>query len=269
MLRLSAETSSGDVVIGVSSYCIPHYHNSKTSSLAVARKLSKCCKDITYTQVCRGFKDQASVKSALVKAAAVKQIKTILTVTGDKASATHISVFDLIRTIDKKRFKVAAAVVFARKNEAKRVAEKAAAGATVFYTQPVFPSDTGRLVSVLKQISNISCSINIGVFIPFQAAVCKKAAKEKPDFINDTSFIQKLAAEEKKSPLAARSKTAELAKNNLAAALKVAAVINKNRKSRCKVIGIHFFGLSDRIFSNGNKRVKVSAEQLLSSIIGT
>lgn len=263
MLRLSAETSSGDVVRGVSSYCIPHYYNSKTRPLAVAGKLSKRCKDITYTQVCRSFRNLASAKKALAEAAAIKEIKTILAVTGDKAAVSDVSVFELIKIIDKKRFNVAAAVVFTRKNEAGRVAEKAAAGATVFYTQPVFPSNSYKLVEVLKQLSNISCSVNVGTFIPFPAAVCKKVAKEKPDFITDVSFIQGLAVAEKKGPLAAYEATVELAKNNIAAALKVAEAVNKSKKSRCKVAGIHFYGLTGRVFGTGKGSVKVQAAQLL------
>ncbi|MBI2141170.1 hypothetical protein HYU16_01985 [Candidatus Woesearchaeota archaeon] len=272
MLRFSAEAAAANVVKGISSYYVPHYHNSRTSPLTVSKKLAKRCRDITYTQVCRGFKDLTSVKRALAKAAAVKQVKTILAVTGDKASAADISVFDLIRIIDKKRFRAAAALVFTRKNEAERAAKKAAAGATIFCTQPVFPSNSHRLVKVLRQLSlqhSTKCSISIGVFAPFQAAACKKAAKEKPDFITDTSFIHELAAEEKKGPLAAYSATVRLAKNNLASALKVAALVNKSRKSRCKVTGIHFFGLGDRVFGKGNERVRVSAGQLLRSITST
>ncbi len=271
-LRFSAEAATANVVKGVSSYCVPHYHNYGTSPLAVARKLSKHCRDITYTQVCRGFKTISGVKKVLAAAAAIKEIKTVLAVTGDKASATGISVFDLIRTIDKKRFRIAAALVFTRKNEAKRTAEKAAAGATIFYTQPVFPSNSYKLVKVLRQLSlnyRTKCSISLGVFIPFQAAVCKSVAKEKPDFITDTSFIAGLVAAEKKSPITAYSATVRLAKNSLASALKVAALVNKSRKSRCKVTGIHFFGLGDRVFGKGNGHVEVSAEQMLRSIIGT
>ncbi|MBI2581229.1 hypothetical protein HYV85_05505 [Candidatus Woesearchaeota archaeon] len=272
MLRFSAEAAAANVVKGISSYYVPHYYDSRTSPLAVAKKLAKRCRDITCIQVCRGFKTAAGVKKALAAAAAIKEIKTVLAVTGDKASAADISVFDLIRIIDKKRFRVAAALVFTRKNEAERAAKKAAAGATVFYTQPVFPSNSHRLVKVLRRLSlkhRTKCSISLGVFVPFQAAACKKAAKEKPDFITDTSFIQKLAAEEKKSPLAAYSATVRLAKNSLASALKAAALVNKSRKSRCKVTEIHLFGLGNRVFGKGKGRIEVSAEQLLRSITGT
>jgi 5,10-methylenetetrahydrofolate reductase len=266
MLKLSAETASGSVVSGVSSCCIPNYYGSGISPLAVAKKLSKHCKDITLTEVCRGFKTVAAVKKALAAAAALKEIKTILAVTGYKASGSDMSVFDMIKSIDKKRFKAAAAVVFTRKNEAQRIAKKAAAGARAFYTQPVFPSSSKRLVSMLKQLPpKLRCSIKIGVLIPFSAAACRRIAAEKPDFIPDKTLIGRIAAAERKGPEAAYRETVAIAEQGINIAAEIAEAINSRSQPSCRIAGIHLYGLTDRKFGSKN----VPAGKLLSQILNT
>ncbi len=265
MIDISAELS-GKPVKGVTSYCVPSYYNYKVSPLAIAKKLSKYCGDITFTQVCRGHNAKTAKKS-LFAAAEIKEIKTILVVTGDKASPSDISIFDMIKAVDQKRFQVAASVSFTRKNEARRMEQKAAAGATIFYTQPVFPASSQKLPAILQQLpSNLLCSVRIGVLIPFSSEVCRKIAAAKPDFISDRSFITKLAAAEKKSPSEAYAATVELARQSISAALIIAKEINNARKS-CKVAGIHLYGLNDRVFGKGGNSLKVPAEELLREIL--
>ncbi|MBI2550195.1 hypothetical protein HYV83_03370 [Candidatus Woesearchaeota archaeon] len=261
MLSLSAEAGTAKTVRGVRSYCVPHYYHSKTGPLAAARKLSKSCKDITYTQVCRGFKSIAAVKEALAAAAKISSIKTILFVTGDHASKSDISIFDLLRAVDRKRFKKAAAIVFTRKNEAARIVKKIGAGATEFYTQPVFPGNAGALVNVLQKLPhNVRCSVRIGVMIPFSAAACRRIAKEKPGFISGKTLVERLAAAERKSPEAAYAETAKIAKEAMALAGELA---EKNPR----VTGVHLFGLTGRTFGKGKNMTRVTAGQLLRRIL--
>ena len=269
MLALSAETNSGKTVKGVQSYCIPNYYDSKTSPLAIAKRLSKRCNDIIYTQVCRGHKTVASAKKELSAAAEVKEITAILAVTGDKASSLDISIFDLIQSIDKRRFKVAAALVFTRKNEATRITQKAAAGATTFCTQPIFPGNSHKLAAVLQKLPPLEnkYEVRIGVLIPFSAAVCRKIAKEKPDFIPDSGFIGKLAAAERKSAAAAYAATIKLARENLKVAMKIAEAVNSSKGSKLKVAGVHFYGLTNRVFGTGKGRIKVTTVELLKKVL--
>ncbi|MBI2142902.1 hypothetical protein HYU20_00990, partial [Candidatus Woesearchaeota archaeon] len=196
------------------------------------------------------------------------EITTVLAVTGDEASSSDISIFDLIRSIDEKRFKAAAAVVFTRKNEAQRVAKKAAAGATIFYTQPVFGSNWGKLAAILKKLPKTKCEVRIGVLIPFPAAVCSRLAREKPGFIPDSAFIRQLAAAENKGAKAACAATIKLAKENLNAAMKTAAAANASSRGGCKATGVHFYGLTDRVFGTGKHAVKVTAAELLKKVLG-
>lgn len=266
MLRISAEISSGRTVKGISSYCIPNYYGSRASPLAAARRLSKYCADITYTQVCRNIRAIAAARKALSTAAKVKSITTILAVTGDKAASSDISIFDLIRSIDRKRFKAAAAIVFTRKNEASRIAKKAAAGATIFYTQPVFGSNWKKLAATLKQLPQTKREVRIGVLIPFSAATCRAIAKEKPGLMTDSGFIAQLAAAEKKSAKAACAATIRVARENLRAALKTAAAVNKGGNT-LKVTGIHFYGLTDRVFRSGKQKMPVPAAELLKKVL--
>lgn len=254
-------------VIGVSSYVVPSYYGSTIDSFAAARKLSKLCNDITYTQVCRNIKTIPAAKKLISAVAKIRSVKSILAVTGDKASGSDISVFDLIGRIDKKRFKIAAAIVFTRKNEAHRIAKKAEAGATMFYTQPVFGSNREKLVKTLKQLQKTKCEVRIGVLIPFKSAVCVKIAKEKPDFISDSTFIRQLAAAEDKGAKAACAATIRLAKENLNAAMKTAAAANASSERGCKVTGIHFYGLTDRVFGSGKQKMAVPAAELLKKVM--
>ncbi len=267
MLKLSAETNLGETVTGIRSYCVPHHHSSKKPPLSVARKLAQHCRSITYTQVCRSHKTVASAQKALTAAASIKEITTVLAVTGDKASSSDISVFELIKCIDRKRFSVAAAVVFTRKNEAQRIARKAAAGATIFYTQPVFGSNREKLAKTLKQLQKVKCEVRIGVLIPFPAAVCMKIAKEKPDFIPGSAFTRQLAAAENKGARSAYAATVKIAWENLSAAMKAAAAANAGSEGRCKVTGIHFYGLTDRVFGSGKQKTAVTAAELLKRVV--
>ena len=267
MLELSAETSSARVVKGLASYCIPDYYGSKASLLAVAGKLAQNCNDITCTLVCRGLKTAAAAKKKLRNIAKIREVKTILAVTGDKASESDIAVFDLIRSVDKRRFQAAAAIVFTRKNEARRIMKKAGAGAAVFYTQPVFPENASQLPSLLKHLPSLQCKIRIGALIPFSANACRKIAAEKPDFIPESSFMAELATAENKGPVEAYNATVKIAKSNLRVALRLAAVINANKKNTCEVTGVHFFGLEDRAFGTGQRAVYISAQQLLDDVM--
>ena len=260
-MLLSAEITSDKVVNSVNSYCVPNYHNSKTSPLAVAIRLSKHCKNITYTMVCRSHKTLASVRKALSEVARVREIRTILAVTGDKAADGDVNVFDLISSIDKKRFKVSSAIVFTRNGEERRIARKSAAGATIYCTQPVFPENSYKLLSLLKRLQ-LQCEVRIGVLIPFSSPVCRKIAKEKPDFISGTKFIATLAAAEAKSAKAACAATIRIARENLKAAMNVAEAINSGRGNKCKITGIHFYGLSDRVFDTGKGQIKIAAASL-------
>lgn len=266
MLRISAEASSGKTVKGISSYCIPNYYGSRASPLAAAKKLSKLCNDITYTQVCRNIRTIAAAKKSISAVAKIKGVKTILAVTGDKASSSDVSIFDLIRSIDRKRFKAAAAIVFTRKNEANRIAKKAAAGVTIFYTQPVFGSNWKKLAATLKQLPQTKREVRIGVLIPFSAATCRAIAKEKPGLMTDSGFIAQLAAAEKKSAKAACAATIRAAGENLRAALKTAAAVNKGGNT-LKVTGIHFYGLTDRVFRSGKQKMPVPAAELLKKVL--
>lgn len=267
MLTLSAETGTAKVVEGIPSYCVPNYDSSKSSPLAVARKLSRSCSDITYTQVCRDVKSAATAKKAMAAAAKISGVTTILCVTGDHASNSDISVFDLLKAVDKKNLRAAAAIVFTRNGEARRVARKAAAGATIFYTQPIFQRNAGKLLKLLKQLSKVDCEIKIGVLIPFSSPVCRKIAEEKPDFISDKSFAPELAAAERKSAAAAYKTTLRLARESFNAAMKAAAAINATTASACRVTGIHFYGLSDRIFGKGSGAIRVSMGELLGAML--
>lgn len=263
MLSLSAEAGTAKALRELKSYCVPHYYSSKSSPLAAARKLSlsKSCRDITYTQVCRGFKSIAAAKKALAAAAKVSRITTILCVTGDQASKSDISVFDLLRSVDRKRFKSAAAIVFTRKNEAARIVKKIGAGATQFYTQPVFPSNIRALVNVLQRLPpKVLCSVRIGVMIPFSAAACRRIANEKPDFVSDKTMVERLAAAERKGPEAAYNETAKIAKEAVALAGELA-------EKSPRVTGIHLYGLTGRTFGKGKNTVRVTAGQLLRRIL--
>ncbi len=261
MLSLSAEASTAKAVSGIKSYCVPHYYHSKSSPLAVAQRLSKSCKDITYTQVCRGFKSIAVAKKALAAAAKISSITTVFCVTGDNASKSDVSIFDLIRAVDKRRFKVAAAVVFTRKNEAARMVRKIEAGATEFYTQPVFPGNIGALVSVLQRLPpKVLCSVRIGVLIPFSAAACRRIANEKPGFISDKTLVERLAAAERKGPEAAYTETAKIAQEAMTLAGELA-------EKSSKVTGIHLYGLTGRTFGKGKNMTRVTAGQLLRRIL--
>ena len=267
MLTLSAEAGAAKVVEGIPSYCVPHYHSSKGSPLAVARKLSRSCKDITYTQVCRGVKSVSAAKKALAAAAEISSITTVLCVTGDHASNSDISVFEMLKSVGKKRFRAAAAIVFTRNGEALRVARKAAAGAAIFYTQPVFPKNAGKLLKLLKQLPRVECEIRIGVLIPFSSSVCRKVAGEKPDFISDNSFVPELEAAERKSAAAAYKTTLRLARESLNSAIMITTAVNSTKASACRVAGIHLYGLSDRIFGKGSSAIRVSRGQLLGAIL--
>lgn len=268
MLSLSAEAGTAKAVRGIKSYCVPHYYYSETSPLAAAKKLSKSCNDITYTQVCRGFKSMAAAREALAAAAKISSITTVFCVTGDHASKSDISIFDLLMVVDRKRFKTASAIVFTRKSEAQRTAKKAGTGATIFYTQPVFASNLEKLAATLKQLQKVRCEVRIGVLIPFPAAVCMKIAKEKPDFISESAFIRQLAAAENKGAKAACDATVKIARENLNAAMKAADAANASSKSCCKVTGIHFYGLANRVFGTGKQAVKVTAAELLGKVLG-
>ncbi len=267
MLTLSAEAGTAKVVAGISSYCVPHYHSSKSSPLAVARELSRSCNDITYTQVCRGIKSVAAARETMEAAARIRGVTTILCVTGDYAKKSDIRVFDLLKSVKKTGLRAAAAIVFTRNSEARRVAMKTAAGAAIFYTQPVFPENASRLLKLLKHLSKVDCEVRIGVLIPFSSSVCRKIAKEKPDFSSDYSFVPELAAAERKSAAAAYKTTLRLARRNLTAAVKAATAMNKAKASACRVTGIHFYGLSDRIFGKGSSAIRVSMRQLLGGIL--
>ncbi|MBI2176699.1 hypothetical protein HYU40_05145 [Candidatus Woesearchaeota archaeon] len=249
-----------------SSYCIPNYHAAKINTIAAARQLSKYSANLVYTQVCRNIKTIAAANEAIAAVARIKGVKTILAVTGDKASGSDISIFNLICSIDKKRFKVAAAVVFTRKNEAERIARKAAAGATLFCTQPVFRSNWKELATTLKPLLKIKCEVRIGVLIPFSAATCRAIVREKPGLITDSGFIAQLAAAEKKSGRAAYAATVRLARENLQASMKTAAAVN-NAGSELKVIGIHLYGLTNRAFGSGKQKLAVTAAELLEKVL--
>ena len=266
MLSISAENSTGKAVEGVKSYCVPHHYSSKANPLAIAKKAARFCNNLTYTQVCRGNKAIREARKSMAAAAKIKEIKTILAVTGDNASKSDINVTDLINAIDNKRFSTAAAIVFTRADEARRIAQKAESGAAMFYTQPVFPGNSQKLFSVIRQLQrNLKCSIIIGVLIPFSSAACQKIALSKPDFISETSFIPELAKAEQISPLAAYNITLKLAKKAIAASFNLANLVN-SVNTGCKVTGIHLYGLGDRTFGEGGKAVKVTANELFEDI---
>lgn len=268
MLTLSAETHSCKTVKAISSYCVPNYYGYKTTPASVARRLSKHSVDLTYTQVCRNIKTIAAAKKALSAAAKIKNITTILAVTGDKASSSDISVFDLIRSIDKKRFKVAAAIVFTRRNEANRIARKAAAGAAILYTQPVFPGNSSRLLAAIRQLRlKTPCRIKIGAFIPFSSAACQKIINEKPHFMTDLTIVKRLREAELKGPKAAYRETVKIARENVNAAIETAEMINSFGRTSCRAIGIHLYGLTDRIFWEGRRHLRATAANLLENVL--
>ena len=193
-------------------------------------------------------------------------MKEILAVTGDRAAFSDISIFDLISSIDKRRFRAAAAIVFTRRGEASRVVKKAAAGATVFYTQPVFPGNWRRLASVLNTCRDVRCRVFIGIFVPFPSAACRALLREKPDFISDAFFIRSLAAAERKDGLDAFNAVVAAARDGLSAAGKVAASVNRSGV-QCRIVGFHFYGLADRTFGKGKSRLPVSALALFRRVM--
>lgn len=231
-------------------YIVPSHKDSAVSSLEAAKKLLGA--EVMPTITCRGL----GSKNAAEKVAAgfaKAEIKSVLAVSGDGREEPDISVMELIRALKASGLKVAAAMVFTRKNEALRIRKKMKAGASVFYTQPVFQSNAANLTRLLSGIDE-KITVFAGVLVPFPAALCRRIARQKPDFMPDTSFIKQLASAEKNGT--AYEETVRMARQNLHAALKIAG------KTR-NVAGLHFYGISDRKF-NGEK---VKASRLLEDVL--
>lgn len=228
-------------VRSISCWIIPEHEDSEVSVAEAAKRLSSHG-SIACTVTCRGAK---SISQARKKLEPLRKlgIKEILALTGDNARQGDLSIFKLAPEARKKGFEACAAIVFTRENESKRMARKALLGVGKLYTQPVFHGNKQLLIDAIKEFEQRRQAkrpkIALGVLIPFPAKMCKNLSKEKPGFITETSFIQKLEKAESKGH--GFKATCAIAKENLEAALEAASQINKLGYES----SIHLFGLRD------------------------